>query len=162
VKSDSELLQRYLDGELPAREAEKFRARLAESAELRAKLEELRRVGSLVRRWASAAEQRAGDLLTPTLERVHAAERRRARYSKAGYALLACAALLLPWSRHASQYQPDGAGRSSAAPASAAIERVEATAQEARVFTLGGSNTPVVWLTDDEQAEDAAADQDPG
>jgi len=161
VNTETEFLQRYLDGELSSEEAERFRARLAESSELRDKLEQLKRVGCLVRRWANAAEERAGDLLTPTLERVQAAERRRARSSKLGYALLALLALSLPLSRHLQQ-QPPSAPASSTEPASAAIERVEATTQDARVFTLGGSTTPIVWLTDDDQADDSATDQGPG
>jgi len=161
VNTETELLLRYLDGELSREEAERFRARLVESPELRGKLEELKRVGCLVRRWANAAEERAGDLLTPTLERVRAAERRRSRTSKAGYALLTLLALSLPLSRHWQRPHQVGPA-SSSGPASAAIERVEATTQDARVFTLGGSTTPVVWLTDDEPADDSAPEQGPG
>ncbi len=160
MSPETKRMLRYLDREMSREEAEQFRARLAKSPRLREKLTEMRRVGALVRVWASAAEARAGQLVEPTLLRVQQSESRRRRQTTLGYALAAVLLVALPWSRRA----PDLA-RSlgpSAAPAAAAIERVEAVDQQAQVFVLGSSTTPVVWLVDDAADDDAAPQQGPG
>jgi anti-sigma factor RsiW len=154
VKSTDELLLRYLDGELSAPEAERFRARLAESPELRCRLRELQRVGALVRLWADAVGQRAGELVEPTLRRVQLAERRRAQRTTLGLGLAALlVAAALPWSGvggHASPLVAPGPDR----PAhGAAIERIEAGGKHAQVFVVGSDSTPIVWLADEAEGE---------
>ena len=156
MSSDTEQLLRYLDREMSVAEAERFRVRLGGSPALRRELTEMRRVGALLRIWAEEAQSHAEPLLEPTLQRVEATVR-RARYTSLGYVLAAVMLLALPWSRshEAKPLEP------LPSPA-AAIERVEATDQQARVF-VGSSGTPVVWLADDVQ--EAGADengQDPG
>ena len=59
MTEESQQLLRYADGEMSADEAQKFRARLAESPALRQKLQEMRRLGGLLRLWSSGAERRA-------------------------------------------------------------------------------------------------------
>jgi hypothetical protein len=162
VNHDAEQLLRYLDAEMSAAEAEQFRARLAETPALRQKLHEMQRVGALVRVWAEAAEQRAGKLVEPTLERVHAAQRRRAQHTALGYALAAVLVIALPWSRHAPQLAERLTPERPALPAAAAIERIDAVDKHAQVFVLGGSSTPVVWLADEAKDDDEAPEQDPG
>ena len=149
VSSDREQLLRYLDREMSVAEARRFRARLGGSPALRRELSEMRRVGALLRIWAEEAEIHAEPLLEPTLQRVEATVRRRARYASFGYVLAAVMLLALPWSRsrEAKPLEP------LPSPA-AAIERVEAADQQARVF-VGSSGTPVVWLADDVQEEEA-------
>ena len=45
----------------------------------------------------------------------------------------------------------------------AAIERLEARDQHARVFVVGAASTPVVWLSDDAGDDpEAPSNQDPG
>jgi len=164
VKAQTKLLLRYLDREMAADEAEAFRARLAESAELRRELEEMQRVGALLRGWAAEAEAKGEALLEPTLARVQAAATRRGHRTAVGYALAAALVLALPWSRHVPELRAENsvaANDVAAGPTIAAIERVEATDRQAQVFVLGGSSTPVVWLADD-AAEDDAEQQDPG
>lgn len=73
MTAETELLLRFLDGELSGAEAERFRARLARSPELSRRLREMRRVGALLRFWAEDAQSRAGELLEPTLQRVRRA-----------------------------------------------------------------------------------------
>lgn len=158
MNHDTEQLLRYLDGELSPAEAQRFRARLAHSPALRAELGEMRRVGDLVREWARGVEPRAVALLEPTLERVHAAERRGFRATSV-CAALAALALLLPWST--VRELPEGWQAGGTAPVGAAIERLEAADRPAQVFVLGSAATPVVWLADDD-ADDGAADQGPG
>jgi anti-sigma factor RsiW len=162
VNAETKLLLRYLDGEMSADEVESFRARLAESPALRQKLHEMQRVGELLRLWAGAAEKRADRLVEPTLLRVQEAERTRSRQNTFGYALLTALLLALPWSRHtlpvAEQLEP----RELTRPAGAAIERIEAGDKQAQVFVVGGSSTPVVWLSDDALDDDDSAEQDPG
>jgi anti-sigma factor RsiW len=160
VRGDNELLLRYLDGELSPQEAERFRARLAESPELRCSLREMQRVGSLIRFWADEAGQRAGDLLEPTLRRVQTAERKRARQSTWGLGLAAVLfAAALPWSsgRHGASLLPLGHQRLEGG---AAIERIEAGGKHAQVFVVGSQSTPVVWLADEAESEDDG--RDPG
>ncbi len=161
LNGDSELLLRYLDGELSPQEAEQFRVRLAESSELRSRLREMQRVGSLLRLWADDVGERAGDLLEPTLRRVRVAERQRARQATVGLGLAAVlVAAALPWSG-ASQRGPVLAPLGpSSAPPGAAIERIEAGGKHAQVFVVGSESTPVVWLADDTESEDDG--QDPG
>ncbi len=162
VSPETKRLLCYLDREMSCDEARQFRARLAESPALRKKLAEMQRVGALVRRWAHGAEARAGELVEPTLSRVRAAEHKRRRQASIGYALAAVLVVLSPWSRRA----PDPTGSvvrpAVTQAAGAAIERVEAVDQQARVFVLGSSSTPVVWLTDDEVDDEATPQQGPG
>jgi len=156
LSSDSELLLRYLDHDLSVAEAADFRARLAESPALRRELAEMRRVGALVRLWAEDAERRAEPLVESTLRRVEDSARRRARYASLAYVLVAVMLVALPWSRHGEVHEV------KTVPAAAAIERVETTDQQARVF-VGSSGTPVVWLADDAQEDEADEhEQDPG
>lgn len=75
MNQEAELLLRYLDGDLSPDERRDFGARLAESSALRRQLQDMQRVGSMVRMWSSSAGERAADLLAPTLELVREAER---------------------------------------------------------------------------------------
>jgi ferric-dicitrate binding protein FerR (iron transport regulator) len=162
VKAQTKQLLRYLDGEMTAAEADEFRARLAESPELRRELQEMQRVGMLLRGWAAEAEAKGEELLEPTLLRAQAAASRRGHQTALGYALAAALVLTLPWSRHVPEMRAAGAAEARGIPAhasAAAIERVQATDRQAQVFVLGGSSTPVVWLADD---ADDADEQDPG
>ena len=161
--SDDLLLQRYLDGDLSAAEAEALRARLAHSPELNHKLGELRRLSGLLQLWAEDTQRRGADLVEPTLRRVQVAEQKRARHATIGFALAAALVAVLPF---ASQAHFTPAARLHApaiAAPGAAIERIEAADQHARVFVVGASSTPVVWLSDDagDDAE-ASSNQDPG
>lgn len=157
MSSDTELLLRYLDHDMSLAEAAHFRARLAESPALRRELAEMRRVGALVRLWAEDAEGRAEPLVESTMRRLEDSSRRRGRYASLGYVLAAVMLVALPWSRGTEVHKLEA----PPAPA-AAIERVEATDQQARVF-VGSSGTPVVWLADDVQEDDADEhEQDPG
>ena len=161
MSPDTERLLRYLDREMSRDEAEQFRARLGEDPALRQELAEMQRVGALVRRWASTAEARAGELVEPTLVRVRESEHKRRRQATLGYALAAILLVVLPWSRPA----PDLTGvvaPSAVQPAGAAIERLEAVDKQAQVFVLGDSSTPVVWLADEASDDDAAEQQGPG
>ena len=160
VNAETERLLRYFDREMSAGEAEAFRARLAESPELSRQLQEMQRVRALVRGWAATTEVRGADLVEPTLTRVHEAERKRARQTALGYAVATSLLLLLPWSRQA---ELGSAPQTQVAKSpSAAIERIEAADQQAQVFLLGGSSTPVVWLADDAADDDEADQQGPG
>lgn len=163
MNDEDEQLSRYLDGELSPREAELFRARLAESPELARRLDELQRVGALVRLWADGAGRGADHLLEPTLRRVQDVARRRSRHGSLGLALAAVLAAALPWSS-AAQHGTSLVRLSQALPErGAAIERIESGDKQARVFVVGKSSTPVVWLADEvESEEQAAAEQDPG
>ncbi len=162
VNPETKRLLRYLDREMSRDEAEQFRARLAESPALRQKLQEMQRVGALVRRWANATEARAGELVEPTLLRVRESERKRRRQNTLGYALAAFLLVALPWSRRAPELIGSVGPSAVTLPAGAAIERVEAVDQQAQVFVLGSSTTPVVWLADDATDDDAAQQQGPG
>jgi anti-sigma factor RsiW len=165
VKQDAQLLQRYLDGELSPAEVSAFRQRLSASPELQRELTELQLLGGLLRRWADDAGSRAGSLLEPTLERVDAAERRRGRHASLGMAVAAVLLLLLPasgqgrWTPRALPVEV--ALVATKAPPPAAIERLEAADQHARVFVVGSASTPVVWLADD-LVESEVEQQDPG
>jgi anti-sigma factor RsiW len=165
VKQDAQLLQRYLDGELSPAEVSAFRQRLSASPELQRELTELQLLGGLLRRWADDAGSRAGSLLEPTLERVDAAERRRGRHASLGMAVAAVLLLLLPasgqgrWTQRA--LPAEVALVATKAPPPAAIERLEAADQHARVFVVGSASTPVVWLADD-LVESEVEQQDPG
>lgn len=162
MKAQTKQLLRYLDREMTAAEADEFRARLAESPELRRELQEMQRVGALLRGWAAQAEAQGDSLLEPTLARVQAAASRRGHQTALGYALAAALVLALPWSRHVPELRANGPSQAKVAPAeptAAAIERVEATDRQAQVFVLGGSSTPVVWLADEADDTD---EQDPG
>jgi anti-sigma factor RsiW len=163
VNDEAEHLSRYLDGDLSPREAELFRARLAESPELARQLQQLQRVGALLRLWADGAGRGADHLLEPTLRRIQDVDRRRARHGSLGLALAAVLALALPWSS-AARHDPSLSGFSQALPErAAAIERLETGGKQARVFVLGKGSTPVVWLADEVESEDqATAEQDPG
>jgi anti-sigma factor RsiW len=162
VSPDTKRLLRYLDREMSRDEAEQFRARLAESPALRQQLAEMQRVGALVRCWASAAEARAGELVEPTLVRVRESEHKRRRHASLGYALAAILLVVLPWSRRAPELTGSVVPGAAVLPAGAAIERVEAVDQQAQVFVLGSSTTPVVWLADDVADDDVAQQQGPG
>jgi anti-sigma factor RsiW len=163
VNAETELLLRYLDGELSPAEAQRFRARLANRPQLRRELRDMQRVGGLVRGWSKTAEARGGGLVEPTLRRIRAAERFRS-----ASATLACGLALglllvlrgsspaLPAAPHVEHLEV------SHFLAGAAIERVEASHQQAQVFVVGRTSTPVVWLEDDAQEEDGSPEQDPG
>ena len=161
MTEESKLLLRFVDQEMSVDEAQKFRARLAESPALRQKLQEMRRVGALLRVWANRVEPRAEKLVEPTLLRVRQAERRGAFAAGLSYALAAALVVVLPWSQRAPEFP-------SPAPAAdravgAAIERIEAGDRQAQVFVVGTSSTPVVWLADDTQDDDDDPhEQDPG
>jgi anti-sigma factor RsiW len=161
VNHDTQQLLRYVDREMSPDEVESFRARLADSAALRQQLREMQRIGTLVRRWASTAEQRGAGLLEPTLARVRDAERKRSRHTTLGYAVLAVLLAALPWSRRVPELATAAAQAVVVRPTGAAIERLEAVDKQAQVFVLGASSTPVVWLADD-APDEGAADQDPG
>lgn len=160
MNANSKRLLRYLDGEMPPDEAERFRASLARSPELRRELQEMQEIGACVRSWSAQAEARAAELLEPTLRRVRLAGRQRARRTTFGYACAAAFLVAQPWSHRAADVVPAQLQATPAKVEGAAIERVEATDQQARVFVLGGSNTPVVWLAD--EGADTAASQGPG
>ena len=160
MNDDFAQLCRYLDGEMSAEQAQRFQERLARSPELSRELEEQRQLGNLVRRWSINNEDRAADLVEPTLLRVRHAERTRLRRAHLGYALAAVLVLALPWSRRPPELSSVPAGALAVPVSSAAIERVEAPDRQARVFVVGSSATPVVWLADD--AQDDEINQDPG
>ncbi|RYZ05001.1 MAG: hypothetical protein EOO73_21665 [Myxococcales bacterium] len=161
MNADSEQLSRYLDGEMTPAEAAAFEARLATSGQLRRELEAVRQVGRALRLWSRSVEPRAASLLEPTLARARQHEQRRARHVRVGYLAAATLALVtLPWGRLDSVVSPTGAP--ALLPASAAIERVEASDRHAQVFVVGSSSTPVLWLADDAPEEGASAEQDPG
>ena len=163
MTEESLFLLRYLDGEMSESESASFRARLAESPALRQKLQEMRRVGALVRVWASNAERRADGLVEPTLLRVQAARRRSARAASWGYAVAALLAVVLPWSQRVPQLAVPAPPSAQITSKGAAIERIEAGDTQAQVFLVGTSSTPVVWLADDVQDEDDDPHaQDPG
>lgn len=162
MNAETKRLQCFLDGEMSSDEAEVFRARLAENPALAAELQEMQRVGALVRSWAADAEMRGEELLEPTLARVQNAERKRARHTTLGYAVATALLLALPWSRQAPELAAPHVQTESAKPSAAAIERVEAGNKQAQVFVLGGSTTPVVWLADDAPEDDVRDHQDPG
>lgn len=159
VSADGKRLSRYLDGEMTPAEAAAFEARLSASPRLRQELAELRQVGAELRRWSRDAEERASDLLEPTLRRADEHERRRAWHAKASYVAAALALVALPWSGLDAKLSPSGAP--AVLPAGAAIERVEAADRHAQVFVVGSGSTPVLWLADD-APEEGAAEQDPG
>jgi anti-sigma factor RsiW len=161
--SDDLLLQRYLDGDLSRVEAEALRARLARSPELCHKLAGLRRMSGLLQLWAEGTQRRAADLVEPTLRRVQAVEQKRARHATLGFALAAALVAVLPFASQA-HFTPAARLHAPAVLApGAAIERIEARDQHARVFVVGAAGTPVVWLSDDagDDAE-APSNQDPG
>ena len=162
VNEDSELLQRYLDGELTPQEACAFEERLSASPELQRSLTELQLVGGLLRRWADETGSRAGSLLEPTLSRAFEAAQTRTRHASLGMAVAVLLLMLLPTSAQDSwvtRVMP-AVTRTELAPP-AAIERLEAGDQQAQVFVVGSAGTPVVWLADDE-AGDESEQQDPG
>jgi anti-sigma factor RsiW len=162
VNAETKRLQCYLDGEMSKDEAEAFRARLAENPALCQQLQEMQRVGALVRSWAAVAEARGAELVEPTLARVQNAERTRVRQTTLGYAVATAFLLVLPWSRQAPELAAPAVQARAQNPSAAAIERVEAGDKQAQVFVLGGSTTPVVWLVDDAPDDDAPEQQDPG
>lgn len=159
---ETKRLQCYLDGEMSEDEAEAFRARLAENPALCRQLQEMQRVGALVRSWAAVAEARGAGLVEPTLARVQNAERKRVRQTTLGYAVATAFLLVLPWSRQAPELAAPAVQTQVQKPSAAAIERVEAGDKQAQVFVLGGSTTPVVWLVDDVPDDDAPEQRDPG
>ena len=73
--NDAELVSLYVDGELSPADAESFRVRLVTDGALCRQARALERIGELLRSWAHDAQQRAGDLVEPTLERASEAER---------------------------------------------------------------------------------------
>lgn len=162
MSGDSQQLARYLDGEMTPVEAAAFEARLGQSPSLQQELAELRGVGAAVRLWSRQAEARAGGLLKPTLRRAKQQERARSRQTLASYVVAALALVILPWTRVQPDLTAPVGVLPAAPPTSAAIERVEATDRHARVFVVGRSSTPVLWLADDVSDDDAAAEQDPG
>jgi anti-sigma factor RsiW len=159
VSVDSQQLSRFLDGEMTPDEAAAFQARLRESPSLKGELEELQRVGAAIRLWSRGAEERAKDLLEPTLERARLEQQRRSRHGRLGYVAAALSLVTLPWAGVSSELAPSGAP--ALLPAGAAIERVELRDQHAQVFIVGSASTPVLWLADD-GAEDDVIEQDPG
>jgi anti-sigma factor RsiW len=162
VTSQSKLLLRYIDGDLSPAESAEFQALLAQDPELERELVEMQTVGGLVRAWAERAESRAGSLLVPTLERVQRAEQRRARHASLGLSLAAILAFVLPWAQQSPAPLRAGPMERPLVAEAAAIERLEAGDTQARVFVVGSSGTPVVWLADDALDDDAASEQDPG
>lgn len=163
MNEETSLLLRYADGELSVDEARKFRARLAASPALRKKLQEMRRMGGLLRVWAKGVEPRAANLVEPTLLRVHQAQRRSARAATWSCALAAALIVVSPWSQRPAQPSPPARSSEPVAPAAAAIERIDAGDTQAQVFLVGSSSTPVVWLADDAQDEDdESVEQGPG
>ncbi len=163
MTDEAELLQRYIDGDLPPREAEEFRLRLAEDAALQRELVELQTVGSVLRAWSARQEARAEGLLAPTLARVHDAAQRRSRHTSLGLGVAALLLFALPWAGDASAPLATGLLTRPLQLNGAAIERLEAGRTQARVFIVGSSGTPVVWLADDASELDAGGEQrDPG
>ena len=163
MNEEMSLLLRYADGELSVDEARKFRARLAESPALRKKLQEMRRVGGLLRVWAKGVEPRAANLVEPTLLRVHDAQRHSARAATWSCALAAALIVVSPWSQGSAQPAQPVTSSERVAPVAAAIERIDAGDTQAQVFMVGSSGTPVVWLADDAQEDDdESAEQGPG
>lgn len=154
MTSDSELLLRYLDGEMSPLEARRFRARLVETPELCERLAEMERVGNLLRFWAGHTANRAPDLLEPTLSRVAAVEKRSLRFFSGALGLSLLLIALAPRSSAPEALPTQVLSSGSAhlgtqALGNAAIERLDSGAQQATVFVLGKSATPVVWLSDD-------------
>lgn len=163
LSPDTKRLLRYLDREMSRDEADEFRARLAQSPALRQKLAEMQQIGALVRRWSGAVEAGAADLVEPTLLRVREAEQKRGRQATLGYALAAVLLVALPWSRRSAPPLTAPVGPSVAVQSTgAAIERIEAADKQARVFVLGSSSTPVVWLADDAAEDETTEQQGPG
>jgi anti-sigma factor RsiW len=165
VSRSSELVQRYLDGDMSELEAAHFRARLAESPELRQELLELQRVGELVRTWAAGAEARGARLVEPTLARVQAAEKRTLHRTVGTFAVALLLIGLSPWSATNTLQHRTGLAEPrlpAAARAGAAIERLDSGVQHATVFVVGRSGTPVVWLSDDVETGADAAQPGPG
>jgi hypothetical protein len=70
VKAETRLLLRYVDCEMSAAEAERFRERLTESPTLCRQLRAMLDLGELLRDWSASVESLAGELVEPTLERV--------------------------------------------------------------------------------------------
>lgn len=164
MTDDSEQLQRYLDGELSPEQACAFQERLSASPELQRDLTEMQLIGGLLRRWADDAEHRAGALVEPTLQRIEMVEQRRSRHASLGMAVAASLLLLLPASGRdswPSRVAPVSVSSAPRGAPPAAIERIEAAGQHARVFIVGSASTPVVWLADD-AAEDENELQGPG
>lgn len=160
MSPETKRLLRYLDREMTVAEAAECEKWLDERPELRRELAEMRRVGALVRSWAAAAEACGAELVEPTLARVKGAE--RGRQAAVGYALVAALLLALPWSRHAPGLSAPLRPSAVLAAPGAAIERLEAADTRARVFLVGGSSTPVVWLADDAPDDDSSEEQGPG
>jgi len=161
VTDESRLLLRYVDREMSAAEAAQFRARLAQSPALSRELDDMRRLGALVRHWSAAVEARGGGLLEPTLERVRRRERRRSRAPWLGCGLVLLPLLLLRASASLEGLPPSP--RLAHAEIGAAIERVEAaTRAGAQIFVVGSSATPVVWLSDEDRDDEGQTDRDPG
>jgi anti-sigma factor RsiW len=166
VNDETQLLLRYLDGELSPVEAERFRARLADSPELCRELERMQQVGALLRVWSKTAEARGAELLEPTLRQVEA--RHNARRRRSVYGTLACGlATGLLFVLRGSPGSLTATPRVEYLHAAhflegAAIERVEASDQRAQVFVVGRASTPVVWLVDEAQDDDGPPNQDPG
>lgn len=164
MNRETELLLRYLDGELSPEEARAFRAHLAENPQLASRLREMRRVGALLRVWADDVGCCAEGLVEPTLQRARRVEQKRTRHATLGLALAAVlVAAALPRSSVAP-YGPSFLPRTEAqGKLGAAIERIEAADKHAQVFVVGKGSTPVVWLADDAEVEDEApGQQDPG
>ena len=152
----------YLDHEMSAEEAELFQKSLEASPQLRQELAEMQRVGAFVRGWAAAAEARGAELLEPTLARVKEAERKRSRQATVGYVLAAALLIVLPWSRHAPELALPVQHDAALLPLGAAIERLEPADTRARVFVVGSSSTPVIWLADDAPDDETSEQQGPG
>ncbi len=159
MTDETRLLLRYVDREMSALEAERFRARLAQSPELSRELDDMRRLGALLRRWSAAVEPGAHGLLEPTLERVRRGERRRSRLSWLSYGLVVLPMLSL---RASASLEPPSTPSLAHAVVGAAIERIEAAPRGARVFVVGSAATPVVWLSDDDRDDDEQSERDPG
>jgi hypothetical protein len=162
LSPETQRLFRYLDREMTRDEEDAFCARLADDPCLRQQLDEMQRVGAMVRLWSSAAEARAGELVEPTLSRVSEAAQRRGRRANVGYALAAVLLIALPWSRRVPLLLGPVSQSLAVPPSAAAIERVEAADQQAQVFVLGTSRTPVVWLADDASDDETTEQQGPG
>lgn len=159
MNEQTRLLLRYIDREMSAAEAERFRARLMRSPELSRELYQMQQVGLLLRHWSKTAEARADELLEPTLERIRRSERPRPRASWLAYGLLSLPLLLL---RASASDQETPVPNLAHVSVGAAIERIEASQRQARIFVVGSSETPVVWLSDEDREDEESSERDPG
>lgn len=160
MNEEQRLLLRYVDREMSAVEAERFRARLARSRELSRELRAMQELGVLLRHWSKTVEARGDALLEPTFEQIRRRESPRPRRAWLAYGLVLLPLLSL---RASASLEPAPSVQGLAqVGAGAAIERIDSTPRQARVFVVGNSKTPVVWLSDDDREDDGYGDRDPG